>query len=765
MRVAGYWLLLGLFLASINIVLLYQFWLGGISLIWTLLLIYCHFPKRWWLTVGCGVLLSGYYGMHVYQMRTWQQHLNESLETKVLIHGDDLHYQGVMVTGNGLLPSGEPVRISWRVKQPQTFKKLQRTKTMMCWYVRGIKRAIAPNRNAYNFNPAGYWRSRGIQHTLLIEEASYQDRPLPKHLGQAIYWQFKNWHAQAVMWFEKLPSGIRDYGETLLLGYTRPNFYQENSGIQTLGIVHLFSISGFQVAGIYMIWRRIGRWLRITKEHSLIIVQFLMLGILLFAGGVQSLIRAVLLGIGQAWRELGWLKVSAVDAWGLSLCGGLLIEPGVLHNLGGQLSYLLTFGLLWLDKRPGWWQSLFLSILILPVLLWHTFAWQPVSLIANLVAVPLFTWFVIPVVFLGVLAALLQQAWLLAISQFIITKLQMIIQQGDKLPGELLFGQPPLVLCAGLMVCLLGWLAAKKKRRWLIALIVGYGVAFGWHRLPIGGFLTVIDVGQGDTTVVHFATGQTLLVDVGGRHEVSSPEWGQPVDEQTTNLQTQQIQQFLRAQAINQIDEMVLTHKDIDHIGNFRYLTKQMRVKHVNVPLGMTRTRAFKQMIKPYYPRNKITEIQAGQQLLSDVFICHPFTAGTGENEDSVALLIKVGPEKALLTGDLDKTGEERLLQRTTIQQVAILKFGHHGSQTSTSTALLQRLKPKWGIVSAGVNNRYHHPSEETLQLARHRGMIVYGTLWQGMITYRWLGQHGAWHTQLPGPKENYSTFDNAVLD
>ena len=58
-----------------------------------------------------------------------------------------------------------------------------------------------------------------------------------------------------------------------------------------------------------------------------------------FAGGVQSLIRPIFLGISQAWRDLHWIVIDAKDAWGLALIGGLIIEPVVLHNFGGQLSY------------------------------------------------------------------------------------------------------------------------------------------------------------------------------------------------------------------------------------------------------------------------------------------------------------------------------------------------------------------------------------------------------------------------------------------
>ena len=97
-----------------------------------------------------------------------------------------------------------------------------------------------------------------------------------------------------------------------------------------MGLVHLFSISGFQVAGLYVIWRRIGRWLGVTRERSLLIVQLLLLGLLLFAGGVQSLVRAVLLALTQAWRELGWLRVVSRRCLGNCATGWPYLEPGVL---------------------------------------------------------------------------------------------------------------------------------------------------------------------------------------------------------------------------------------------------------------------------------------------------------------------------------------------------------------------------------------------------------------------------------------------------
>ena len=304
-----------------------------------------------------------------------------------------------------------------------------------------LEERIKIARNEFSFNPRSYWHSRGIIHRVKFKKLKVLGYAKPNNFISLIKWTVNSYHYGLTNWFEQLPSGLRDYGETLLLGYTRPDFYSDNDGIQLLGLMHLFSISGFQVAGIYQIWRCIARRCGIQREHSLIIVQVLMGALWLFAGGVQSLVRPILLGIFQAWRELNWLTIDTKDAWGLSLIGGLLIEPGVLHNLGGQLSYLLTFGLLWLSNRPGWYQSIWLSFFILPTLLWHTFSWHPISLVANLCIVPLFTWLVIPTILIGITASCMQLTLVRDVCETLINGIQYCIGFGEKIPGGIIIWQ------------------------------------------------------------------------------------------------------------------------------------------------------------------------------------------------------------------------------------------------------------------------------------------------------------------------------------
>ncbi|QDJ59014.1 hypothetical protein EFA59_05535 [Weissella hellenica] len=95
-------------------------------------------------------------------------------------------------------------------------------------------------------------------------------------------------------------------------------------------------------------------------------------------------------------------------------------------------------------------------------------------------------------------------------------------------------------------------------------------------------------------------------------------------------------------------------------------------------------------------------------------------TEGKGENDDSISLYVDYGHFSLMMTGDLSKSGEQKIIKQFKLPKIDILKFGHHGSKTSTDDKFVNQLRPTVGIVSAGINNRYHHPNIETLRTAKN---------------------------------------------
>ena len=255
-----------------------------------------------------------------------------------------------------------------------------------------------------------------------------------------------------------------------------------------------------------------------------------------------------------------------------------------------------------------------------------------------------------------------------------------------------------------------------------------------------------MDVGQGDATIIKQRANQVMMVDVGGKLQLPQPDWAAP---RKTDFQAQQLAQYLKGNGITKIQQLVLTHKDVDHIGNLPHFLKLVRVETIYVPLGMQQIDAYKRLVAPYLGITEVREVRAGMRLNEWTTVQHPFEAGTGENEDSIALLVNVGRKHLMMTGDLDQAGEERIIQNNQCRQVELLKLGHHGSKTSTAPSFVHALKPQIGVVSAGVNNRSGHPNKETLATTKKAEMTVFNTAENGMLRYHWRGNRDWWQAEI----------------
>ena len=121
----------------------------------------------------------------------------------------------------------------------------------------------------------------------------------------------------------------------------------------------------------------------------------------------------------------------------------------------------------------------------------------------------------------------------------------------------------------------------------------------------------------------------------------------------------------------------------------------------------------------------------------SNLQVLYPNKIGDGGNNDSLVLYGKLLGTSFLFTGDLEKEGEEELMTSYPNLKVRVLKAGHHGSKDSSSEAFLDQLKPSLAPVSAGENNRYKHPNDETLERFKERHIKVLRTDQDGAIRFK----------------------------
>ena len=257
----------------------------------------------------------------------------------------------------------------------------------------------------------------------------------------------------------------------------------------------------------------------------------------------------------------------------------------------------------------------------------------------------------------------------------------------------------------------------------------------GSYTWKSGTEVTVLDVGQGDGIHIRGPEGENFFID-GGSSDVSS-------------VGTYRIEPYLLSCAVEELDYVFLTHGDEDHINGMTELLEGqelgVRIRNLVLPpeeyldeklAGIGHTAA----------RNgtRVVTIEAGQSLRNgdtDLEItCLGPECGTDMgpgNGASLVLGARYGAFGMLLTGDVELEGEQNLVNSGRLGRYPVLKAAHHGSRNSGTEEFLQIVKPAAAVISAGKDNRYGHPHEETLERLTDAGCVICSTQECGAVMLR----------------------------
>ena len=230
-----------------------------------------------------------------------------------------------------------------------------------------------------------------------------------------------------------------------------------------------------------------------------------------------------------------------------------------------------------------------------------------------------------------------------------------------------------------------------------------------------------IDVGQGDSIFID-TSGLDVLVDGGTRAAGVT------------------VVDYLGKLSISRIHLMVATHMDADHIGGLiTVLSSAIQVDEV-LTNNQAGTSATYNDFMSLAITHSIKVAQRGDVLILaedvNLTVLSPVQPLEFEdqNENSVVMRLQVGDSSFLLMGDAEADTEEDILQSGVEVDSDVLKVGHHGSRSSTTDALLNSVSPSIAVISAGEDNQYGHPHQETLDKLFAHGITVYGTYKSGNI-------------------------------
>ena len=472
----------------------------------------------------------------------------------------------------------------------------------------------------------------------------------------------------------------------------------------------------------------------------------------LVAGALLAAAYALLAGFGLPTRRALVMLLVALAAGyrlraltpGTALAaaslGVLAIDPLAPLAVGFWLSFGTVAALLWLhagrirDERVGRAGRLvallrthcLLGVVLLPVTAWFFQSGSWVAPLANAVAVPFTAIVIVPLAFLTLaLAVLWPWAAGFALAAFdassatLLAGLDALLERVDGAWTLALPSFEVLACClAGLAVLLAP--PALLPRRFALFLILPALLANISPPRPEGFEVHVLDVGQGLAVLV-LTENETWLYDTGDRISPS------------LSMLEAVVVPYLHALGRRRIDTLVVSHPDSDHAAGTEDALRRWPALRVIAGARDADT-----------PDGAI-DCRAGQSELHDgvrFSFLHPAAHDTGsENDSSCVLLVHFGDSRALLSGDIERVGEARLLARAGVGAgeglpVTLMTAPHHGSRTSSSEALVRAFAPTHVVFPAGADNRYGFPHESVQMRYKAVGAVTHVTGRDGAIRF-----------------------------
>jgi competence protein ComEC len=524
------------------------------------------------------------------------------------------------------------------------------------------------------------------------------------------------------------------------------------------GTAHVLAVSGLHVSFIILIF------LLLTGRFNLYIRSIITFsGIVAFifiTGAPPSVLRASLMALFLILGFLSNRSTNIFNSLALSALLILLIDPSQLFIAGFQLSYaaVISIGVFYpyfrdkvnhLDIKSNLIRRVLLfsgitlaaQIGILPLLLYYFSKLSLVTLVSNLIVVPLIG-FILGTAFITLLIAPIYTglAEVFASANELMTFLlnKIIYIAGNTKVSFLWvhdFSKTDCII-SYFMIILMIILFQKMQTRFTKAalIIILLSAAVIYTSLDNKDILQenklncyMIDVGQGDAILLKFPSGKTALIDAGQTDFYF--DTGERI-----------IEPLLNYFGIKKIDYAFVSHLDSDHYSGFVHLIKNGYIEHLFKPLPDTSSKEgkFERFLSEcgvdfsYYSGGVLSIDKARLYNLDNSELYKVKQSG---NDLSGVLLLVYGETTFLFTGDAGFKAEELYIRKYgNMLKTDILKVSHHGSSTATSEKFLSLTKPQICLISAGEKNKFGHPSGKTLQRLNNIESQVFRTDEEGGI-------------------------------
>ena len=553
---------------------------------------------------------------------------------------------------------------------------------------------------------------------------------------------------------------VGEFTGALLFGNSNQLEETTRLNFSKLGLIHLLSISGVHVQYLVAVFRRLFRRFKLSKEltDEALLMMLPLYGAL--TGGQTSIFRAVSMRWLPILGEKIKLQCSSLDAWSLTLIISLWLKPTQIFSVGFQLSYLLTLFLLLFPLnlidflKYDVMKSLFISSMMLlmsiPILAYHFYEFSWATVIATSLFTLIFIYGLLPILLALLIASIfwLNQPFfqfLVEIVGILISWIESFLQKINSIGSFMITtGRPKFIFIFLFFSCILIFIMQLEKRKHrflsLVTLCVSLACLIFSTRFDSSLKVVVLDVGQGDSILIKDRFGKgAYLIDTGGALTFEKKKWAKK--KKNTSIAQNKLIPALKAEGISYLNGVFISHGHVDHMGALAELSESIPIKEISYATGSETKPAFRKALKKLKKAGtRLNSLLAPEEwsISSDIKLkaLYPSEVGQGDNRDSLTLYAEIGQISWLFTGDLDSEGELKLLQKYPKAKVNVLKVGHHGSSTSSSSIFLKTIEAKVGLISAGLDNQFQHPRPETISRLKEQNMIIFRTDLDGAIYY-----------------------------
>lgn len=406
---------------------------------------------------------------------------------------------------------------------------------------------------------------------------------------------------------------------------------------------------------------------------------------------------------------------------------------------------------------------------VIPLSAFYFYRATVLSIPLNFVVVPLLGFGVVPLLLVSMVLVFIHPASaeiLLQVAAWLVNRADAVVRSAvQKVPDYLLIPPPTLIelaLIYGIIMSVIWWAARRKTRR--IALVIGVvlltalAVDVGCRTYarfhPSTLTATFISVGQGESTLLEFPGGTTMLIDAGG------------FSGGTFDVGEYVVGPYLLHRRVRTIDYLVLTHPEIDHIGGAEYILTHFRVKRVltterlmtDEAAAPLMERAAEKGVPVLMLDTESSPILIGNASVEILAPLPDIAADVSDNNASLVFRISYEDFSFLMTGDIETDAEGILIEAPASLGADVLKIPHHGASDACSRKLLSNVHPLAAVISCGYDNAFSMPADDVLERIHETDASMFRTDLDGAVILKTDGESMT-ITTMTGRKETWESL------